>query len=101
VTKPKYDITTVDPNENPPSLEEIHWEDHSSWAPWRSLRDHVESAKEIVVVWSVGRIIYEDKKIIALAPTISPNGGTAQSVLTILKTDIVDRFPLTKKRIKK
>lgn len=66
-----------------------------------SFVEHVENGIDVPTPISSGWVIYEDGKVVLLASSISPETGNCFNVLSILKTDILERHLLTRKRVKK
>lgn len=70
---------------------EVTWHDAFSCDPWDNLDVHVDIAKRPCVCVSIGWLVYQDKKIMVLAQSLSGGGSRAGASLSVPRS-IVKRL---------
>jgi hypothetical protein len=89
-----YDITKVDVQKHPPSLEIITWYDHSTYLEsyWRSFEDFTEMT--LLQMASIGWVVYEDKQTVVLVSTVCKANQRGLGEVQIIKSAIINRWKL-------
>lgn len=69
----------------------IEWIDHFSDSAWTHRNDVAEACKRELTNITIGFVVYEDAKRIALAQTIGTDDDRCCDVMTVYKNHIIKR----------